>query len=312
MIRPIRHHRPASGISGLRIEAHGRTDIGQREMNQDQFLIAAVEQRVRIADSSVQPLTSVSRDSASLTHVFAVADGMGGQAGGDVASRLVIETIAARLADAGTATSASDGGRPGLQLPLLMEECQSAVRRYVEAHPGQRGMGTTLTLACVVGSQLHLAHAGDSRAYLIRADGIQQLTTDHTIAQQLHDAGEQPEESHSRRWEHVLWNVIGGDGRSLKPQFSEHALQEGDLLVLCTDGLMRGLSDSELARIILEDRPLDAVVEEAIEVSGRRDGRDNITLVAVRFQPAAQREPERRKRLNSRTDTWPSMPAASH
>jgi serine/threonine protein phosphatase PrpC len=302
MIRSTSIHRDrVPRRPALTVESAGATDIGGRESNQDQYLIADVRRRLQITDASIGSLWSAKREHTPV-QVFAVADGMGGQAGGACASQLVVETIAHALE---TVDAPNDGDVPR-HLLQLFNDCQSAVGAHVRLQPQHRGMGTTLTLAWVAWPMLHLAHAGDSRAYLLRGGQLRQLTTDHTLAQQFIESG--ADAPLPKRWEHTLWNVIGGDGRSLKPELHAHELHEGDLLLLCTDGLTRGLSDAELIRIMQQHQPLNQAVQQLIETSKQVDGRDNITAVAVRFVNCGSgRAFVSARRQKVLTDTWPTL-----
>ncbi len=310
MIRPIPTHRDRGrNAAQVVVETCGRTDIGGRESNQDQFLIATLRPRLDIADSSVQSLCASAAGPSR--HLLAVADGMGGQAGGALASQLVIETIVHELESFGLPARVDDLTE---RLNCVVEDCQSAIGAHVRVHPQYRGMGTTLTLACIAWPRLQIVHAGDSRAYLIRQGRARQLTTDHTLAQQLGAARGQAEATQASRWEHVLWNVIGGDGRSLHPELSSCELQAGDAVLLCTDGLMRGLSEADLTRIMHQEQTLDDAVSCLIDASRKGDGRDNITVVAARFAdacPDSLHVHNRRRRHGRRTDTWPSFPRLS-
>jgi protein phosphatase len=172
-------------------------------------------------------------------------------------------------------------------------------------------MGTTLTLAYVRWPTAYIVHAGDSRAYLLRGNGARQLTTDHTVAQQLaHAAPSDTEVAHSR-WNHVLWNVIGGDGRSLNPESVVLDLMDGDDLLLCTDGLTRGLSDDDLVQILQGSEPLSERVKRLVESAVAADGRDNITVVTAHFDAATTtvRHARRARRRSHRTETWPAIEA---
>ena len=286
------HHDRLRRRTDLAVESAGGTDIGARGSNQDQYLIAAVRRR---ADRRRQREIAGSTRCRATAHVR-VADGMGDRPA--AARPAVIETIMHSRPTGHPETAISR------HLLRLFDDCQSV--GHVRSQPQHRGMGTTLTLAWVAWPALHLAHAGDSRAYLLRDGQLRQLTTDHTLAQQFIDSG--ADATLPSRWEHVLWNVIGGDGRSLRPELRAHELQHGDLLLLCTDGLTRGLSDPELTRIIEERQPLEHSVQRLIETSKRLDGRDNITAVGVRFVTCGCGGAHTSaRRSNARTDTWPAM-----
>jgi protein phosphatase len=312
----FRHPRPrppaCRATSRVHVEAHGRTDIGGRETNQDHFLIAAIEPRLRVAESSVVPAADreVRPAADNVRYLFAVADGMGGQAAGECASRLVMDTISRRIVAELQPFQPAERTRDSTPVPrlvALMDECQQALRQRVRERPDERGLGTTLTLAYVAWPTAYIVHAGDSRAYLIRDNQARQLTTDHTVAHQLSEASNMGGQTVPSRWDHVLWNVIGGDGHSLKPESVVLDLADGDYLLLCTDGLTRGLSDDDLNQIVNRREELAERVHRLVDTAKASDGRDNITVIAARFDapPAAHQRTLRRRAR--RTETWPSI-----
>ena len=132
-------------------------------------------------------------------------------------------------------------------------QVDAALIRETLRNPSLAGMGTTLTVAYSVGSHAFIVHAGDSRVYLMRGGGLRQLTRDHTLAQSLADAGKIPAESvgaHSAR--HVLVNFAGGPRRGIEPDVVTIDLEDGDRLLLCTDGLTGMVSDAEIAVVLGE------------------------------------------------------------
>jgi protein phosphatase len=295
------------------VDAQGRTEVGGRETNQDQFLIAFVEPQLRVAQSSVPVPGGAAPSAGEDAHcLFVVADGMGGQAAGERASRLVIETISRRIVaelQAFCTGPLSHDRSPVPRLLAVVDECQEALRDHVRSRPQERGMGTTLTLAYVIWPTAYIVHAGDSRAYLLRGNQARQLTTDHTVAQQLANVASSDAEVAHSRWNHVLWNVIGGDGHSLKPETAVLDLRSGDCLLLCTDGLMRGLSNDELLQILNRGDSLAECLDQLVESAIAADGRDNITVVAAQFDAPSTRVPRARRehRRAHRTETWPAM-----
>lgn len=309
MLRPPRTSLAVRPGARVHVDAHGRTEIGGRETNQDQFLIATIEPRLHVNQSSLAIAEDDGERPLEANYIFAVADGMGGQAAGECASRLVIETITSRIVGAMQPCLAEPASHRSTlsRLTRLVEECQQVLREHVRRHPFERGLGTTLTLAYVAWPTAHIVHAGDSRAYLLRDHQVRQLTTDHTVAQQLIDSSEAHRDLSHSRWNHVLWNVIGGDGNSLRPEGIVLDLTDGDQLVLCTDGLTRGLTDDDLARILNEPSALDERVEQLVSAAGAADGRDNITVVASQFGVPGARTQRGARHRRQRTDTWPAM-----
>lgn len=176
--------------------------------------------------------------------VLLVADGMGGHAAGDRASRLAIGHLIGRLLDTPRALSIDDANQVTAMVDGLREILVDAHAKILAESAqvaARRGMGTTLTMALMVESTLHVVHVGDSRCYLIRRGIAEQLTTDHTVARQMVESGGlKPEEEAASRWSNVLWNVLGGhhDGE-LMVEVRIVQLEPGDMVALCTDGLHR-------------------------------------------------------------------------
>ena len=205
------------------------------------------------------------RDGAAHRLLAAVADGMGGHAGGAAASRIAVICAAAA------------GGPPEDRVELA----DQAVLAAGSAVPGLAGMGTTLTLAEFgPGGRLALGHAGDSRAYLLRGGRLDQLTTDHNMAQKLVDQGEiTKEEARTHHYSNWLTQVLGFEDE-LDVEAVRKDLEAGDRLLLCSDGLHGELPDGEILRLLGAGAPSDAV-QGLIEAANLEGGRDNITAVVV-------------------------------
>ena len=165
--------------------------------------------------------------------VFVVADGMGGHEHGEVASKLALEVIADRAADIAHA------GPP--DLPVLLHDAvqaaNSAIITCADTQDARSRMGTTLVLATIHDDRLYFAHIGDSRLYLLRGDLFMQLTLDHSLVQAMVDRGEiTPEEAAIHPLRHQITRVVGGDEYA-SPEIASRALEPGDTILLCTDGL---------------------------------------------------------------------------
>lgn len=220
-----------------------------------------------------------------------VADGMGGAQAGEVASALAVETLKAEL------TAALSAGWPDADEDwhaLLRQAVLAANRRVFEqaqAEVSRRGMGTTLTVALVAGSRAHLAHVGDSRAYLINAAGVggegttvAQLTTDHTIVARLVDIGQlTPDQARTHPQRHMVYRSLGTDPTTDVDTLSQ-ALAPGDRLLICSDGLATYLDDAELAQIVLEEPHADQACERLVGLANQRGGADNISVVIARVR----------------------------
>ena len=253
-----------------------------REANQDQYLIASLQKSMQVASSTLSfEADTLGRNQGEL---LLVADGMGGHAAGDRASRLAIRQLIQGFLDRGDLLSLA----PDRSVDALTREMQAMLlevhRRILEVSsmdPEQRGMGTTLTMAMVVGSTLDVAHIGDSRCYLVRQGVAEQLTKDHTLARQMVDSGGMtPEEEAGSRWSSVLWNVLGGHGEGgLTVELRRIPLEPGDTLVLCTDGLYRYVDARHLAAIVDASDSPESACRRLVAVANEAGGEDNITVV---------------------------------
>jgi PPM family protein phosphatase len=203
-----------------------------------------------------------------------VADGMGGHAGGEVASRIAITTIAEMLK-----TGLANGDADAL-IRGAIGQAGDAIRARAEEEPELHGMGTTLVLAVCGGDSIQVAHLGDSRAYLIHDGAIEQITEDHSLVTQMIKAGQlTAEEAPHFHLRNIVTKSLGG------PQVSEPDLTvvewaAGDHLLLCSDGLTNMVNDVALRSLISEcGGDLERSCEEAVYLANRNGGRDNITLV---------------------------------
>jgi PPM family protein phosphatase len=244
------------------IEAASLTDVGrQRSNNEDSYLYWE-------PDSDEEFL--------SKGRLAVIADGMGGYEGGQEASRLAVETVR-HVYDHAFGADAQ-----GTLLEAL-ESAHQSIQRYAMEHPQFRGMGTTCTALSIVGRELHFAHVGDSRLYHIRGESISRLTRDHSYVGKLVESGivrSEDAESHPQR--HILTAALGS-GRNVAPHAPDRPfpLEEGDTLVLCTDGLWGLVGDQELAGIAQSHPPAEACLR-LVKMALERGGPDNITVSVLR------------------------------
>jgi len=244
------------------IETASLTDLGrQRSNNEDSYLYWE-------PDSDEEFLRK--------GRLAVIADGMGGYEGGQEASRLAVETVR-QVYDHAFKTD------PQATLVEALESAHRSIQRYAVEHPQFYGMGTTCTALSIVGRQLHFAHVGDSRLYHIRGETVSRLTRDHSYVGRLVESGivrSEDAESHPQR--HILTAALGS-GRTVVPHAPDRpfVLEEGDTLVLCTDGLWGLIGDQELASLVKSTPPNQAclrLVNRALE----RGGPDNITVSVLR------------------------------
>jgi protein phosphatase len=211
--------------------------------------------------------------------LFAVADGMGGAQAGEVASRL-----AASALEAGD----SDGLEGTTRIDSLIQEANRRIYDRASTDPTASGMGTTMTVAVVEGMTVAIGHVGDSRAYLVRGEQMEQLTEDHSLVNELLKTGKLSEEEaqvHPQR--SVITRAVGTDPDVDVDGFTIEA-QDGDVFLICSDGLSDMVSDEEILELLHQNRDdLDKAVKALVAAANRGGGEDNITAVAFRISSEA-------------------------
>jgi len=270
----------------ISMESFGLTDVGRvRKSNEDQFLIADLAKSMKLQHTSLPHSDHVRLFGHFHGSLLLVADGMGGHESGEKASGLAIRTVIEYVLNMMPWFYRFQENQSGLEAELktVLEECQRKVSAASEESAGRKRMGTTLTMAYILWPQLYVVHAGDSRCYLIRDGQIHQVTHDHTVAQQLLDRGlltaEQAERS---RLSHVLWNCIGGGSQTINPDVYQAQLEEGDMLLLCSDGLSKYVSDQAILNVLKKDESVEAAVRQLVNAALDAGGKDNITVVIGR------------------------------
>ncbi|EKK03890.1 phosphoprotein phosphatase [Rhodopirellula baltica SH28] len=271
------------------IRAAGRTDVGQRRKdNQDQFLIAELRKSMQIHSTSLALDEECMLFGGRSGELLVVADGMGGHAAGRRASNLAVDHLISQLLNNIHWFLHLDEDHDEAfieSLKALLQQTHTKLLAEAQDATEHRGMGTTLTLAYLVWPRMYVVHAGDSRCYLVRDSKCEQLTTDHTLAKQLVDAGGmKPEDEASSRWSNVLWNVLGGHGHNeLIAEVRRVELQKNDTVVLCSDGLTRYIDDATLLSIVQQyGDDVDEMADHLIALANGSGGIDNITVVVSR------------------------------
>jgi len=277
------------------IDAAGSTNVGrERPLNEDAYLIATLQRSMIVHDASPAAARGWFAGASAGT-LLVVADGMGGQGGGEVASRVAINTVASYLLNVMSWTGgevAPTQAPERTSLPGVRDQLSSALVigdstvKHAAAGTATPAMGTTLTMALVLWPVLYVAHVGDTRCYLLRAGKLTRLTTDHTLAQKLASSAELPLDPQSQL-NHVLWNSLGGSAELPQPEMVKLDLELGDRLLLCSDGLTKHLSDEQIAVHLSAEEPNAARCARFVEHANAAGGSDNVTVVVATVVPLA-------------------------
>jgi len=241
-----------------RVEASGLSDIGRvRTRNEDAF--------------GLDPERSF----------YVVADGMGGHGNGEVASRVAVDAFEGHLR-----SQLEHGSDPVELLTAAIQYAHARVLRAVEEDGNLVGMGTTIVGALVREGKMWVAHVGDSRAYRLRKGQFELLTDDHTWVNQQVAAGYMSEEqARVHPLKNVVTRALGGETQ-VEVETDEIDLEEGDLYVLCSDGLSAMLHDDEIGDLLRQrNEPLGATCQQLVDRANRRGGVDNVTVVLLEIGP---------------------------
>jgi serine/threonine protein phosphatase PrpC len=281
-----------------KMDVYGLTDAGKvRPANEDQFLIAHLNPSMLIHQTSLDHEDHSRRFGGSQGQLLLVADGMGGHEEGKRASTIAVDTLARYVLNMQSwFVRLQDSQEDDLEeeFKAALARCQRRVEAQA-ANGGGRAMGTTLTMAYVLWPRLYVVHAGDSRCYLFREGVMEQVTTDQTIAQKLVEQGTlTPDQARDSRWNHVLWNCIGGGSPDLSVEVYKTNLRVGDSLLLCTDGLTTVVSDCRIHELLTQSPGAAEACRRLRDAANEAGGPDNITVVVAHFRDGKQLEEQAR------------------
>lgn len=277
LLPDIASSRPASAAqpATVRLTIAARSDRGQvRANNEDTCYVGT------LTAQAAQPVT-----------VLLVADGMGGAQAGEDASRLASDTARQTLANQVHTRQPTRDEEWHKLLGNAVRAANEQVYARSASDRSYAGMGTTLTLLVVAGARLHLAHVGDSRAYLGNAAGVtedgarlMQLTTDHSLVARLVDIGQlTPAEARTHPQRNVIYRTLGAQP-TIEVDTSSQPLDIGDRLLLCSDGLVAHLDDADLARLVLSGQQAEPICEQLMALANQRGGSDNISVVVAMIE----------------------------
>jgi protein phosphatase len=251
----------------LHIEAGARTDLGRvRKNNEDCYAI----------DSTLQ--------------LYVLSDGMGGEAHGEVASKLAVQTILTHCRQGENSRTTPIFGESSPEVSERTNRLSSAIhlanRKVFEAastNEEQKGMGATIVAAWIEGQRLSVAHVGDSRAYLLRAGTMEQLTADHSlVAEKVRVGILTPQEADASEMQSVLTRAVGTND-VVEVDTDEQVLLVGDFLLLCSDGLTRMVTDPEIASTLLTATSAQECADRLIDLANDNGGADNISVIVLRI-----------------------------
>lgn len=279
----------ATAETSVRVDARGLTDIGKRrKANEDQFAILTLHKAAEVRQTSLPDPAVFAPLRGPEGWLFIVADGVGGQPGGALASETAVTTLVDYLGQAAACFNRIEPEREHEILEELEAAVQTAHRRITEEHGGGRSMvpgpATTLTMALLVWPRAYIVHVGDSRAYYLRKSRLKQLTRNQTTGEYMVDVGAWTEEQ--ARAAPIGGSLASALGASeMTPSIGLVDLQPGDSLLLCTDGLTRHVSDERITELL--GRPTDAetTCRELVDEALAGGGHDNVTVVLARMVP---------------------------
>ena len=274
--------------------SHVQVDLGAlshqgkvRPNNEDHFLVARFDRAMQALLTNL-PQGQIPDQYSQTVYSMLVADGMGGTAAGEVASRTAIGALVDLVLR-------TPDWIMSLDEDVVSEVLQRQERRFhqiketliaqAKADPSLSGMGTTMTLTCSLDANLIVAHVGDSRAYLFRHGHLHQLTRDQTMAQSLADLGViKPEDVAEHPMRHVLTGAIAAQGGETRTELQRLRLADGDQILLCTDGLTDMVSEAAIAEALRAPGPAADVCGALVDLALKGGGKDNVTVVLGRYR----------------------------
>jgi len=271
----------------VRVTFGARTDPGKvRTNNEDHFLVARLAKSMQICKSSL-PDDGTCRFGDEEGYLMVVADGMGGATAGERASALAVRSLEAFVLDTFKWFLHLGGREQSVLLDELRRGLENADRSVFErarSEPRLTGMGTTLTMAYSVANDLFIAHAGDSRAYLFHDGTLEQITHDHTLVQMLVNVGGLTAEQAKRdARRNIVTNVIGGPHEGVDAEIYRLSLVDGDILLVCSDGLSEPVNDQAIADVLARTPDPSAACDRLVEMAIENGGPDNVTVIVARY-----------------------------
>jgi serine/threonine protein phosphatase PrpC len=282
---PVDAVRPFS--TSAQIDVSGLSHPGKvRSRNEDHFIVTRIGRYLETVLTTLPP-GEVPERAEDTGYAMIVADGMGGHAGGELASRMAISGLVKLVLampewifrlDENVAADATQRARERFR------HLNTVLIEHGKRDRETRGLGTTLTAARTMGRDLQIVHVGDSRAYLLRDRRLHRLTRDHTYVQLLVDSGQlSQEQAADFAARHVLVNALGGSDEDVEVDVDQLALTSGDRLLLCSDGLTDLVDDETICQVLTDCRASSEACRRLVDHALAAGGRDNVTVVVATY-----------------------------
>ncbi|MEO8576837.1 MAG: protein phosphatase 2C domain-containing protein [Gemmatimonadales bacterium] len=261
------------------IEIAARTDVGLiREHNEDSFLFGNLATGQAFSENNAGVLRV-----EVVPALLMVADGVGGAASGEIASSLATQVSFDRLRERHERGALKGAVIIADSLQQAVLAANQAIHEHSRANRSHHGMGTTATVALVVGGMIYFAQVGDSRAYIIRDGVAKQMTKDQSLVQRMVDAGKlTPEQAERSEHRNIILQALGPES-TIVPEFTRDRLMNDDIVVLCSDGLSNQMTSQEITAMAVKNDDLEALCDALIDRAIETGAPDNVTVVAGRY-----------------------------
>lgn len=282
--------RPHVGVSSrVEVDLAALSHPGRvRKDNEDHFMAARFDRAMHTLASNI-PERRIPGECMETCFAYLVADGVGGAVAGELASRTAVQALVDLVLDSPAWIMRFDGEQADRVLQRTAERFQKAREMLVAKaaeDPRLKGMATTMTFACSAGHDLLTAHVGDSRAYVFRRGGaLERLTRDQTMAQSLADAGaiaQEDVERHPSR--HILTSALATRGAFVQVELKHSRIEDGDRLLLCSDGLTEMVPEETIARVLAEGEPAEKTCKRLVDMALEAGGKDNVTVIVAGYR----------------------------
>ncbi len=280
---------PAGESAWVEVDLAALTHPGRiRDNNEDHFYVARIDRSLQTLDTNL-PEGDVPRHYSETAYGLLVADGVGGAAAGEVASRTAVHALIDLVIETPDWIMRLDQPRTNEVLQRMesrFQKVREVLIQKAKDDPSLRGMGTTLTVACSLGTEVLTAHVGDSRAYVFRKGGVlERLTRDQTLAQSLVDAGAiTPEDIPTHPGRNVLTSALATRLAFAQVELKTAHIGDGDQLLLCSDGLTDMVSEEAIAKELSAPGGSAAVCQRLIDQALAAGGKDNVTVILGRYR----------------------------